>query len=296
MKDLVFIASGGRTGTTFFGDKLDSIIDDCWSEHTPDMWSGFSKRTLDRIARFGLWNIVIGRALGRTGLRALGQRRLTGKLTDAQCIEELHKLRNSYHASIDESLIIESYSRWWMLADLIPAVWPHAKLIGVIRDPRDWIISWQRHQPRRHTKSFIWWFPLGALTPKSINDETWANRWDELGQFGRLAWDWHLLYSCIDKAASENALAKVFRFEDIFSNENSNVRDLVDFAAQHGERRYPVQSLDGFIDDVRNSSKGQKRHWRSWSSEEARLLDSLCGPLMQKYGYGTEPEWLELIG
>ena len=36
-KDLVFIASGGRTGTNFFGETLQSIIDNCWSEHEPDV-------------------------------------------------------------------------------------------------------------------------------------------------------------------------------------------------------------------------------------------------------------------
>lgn len=80
-KDLVFIASGGRTGTQFFGDMLKTVIDDCWSEHEPDMLLGLNWRTYDQIRRFGFWHMVPGRLLGMTGVRSLGHKLLTGELS-----------------------------------------------------------------------------------------------------------------------------------------------------------------------------------------------------------------------
>lgn len=294
-KNLVFIASGGRTGTTFFGERLKTVIDDCWSEHTPDVWVGFTGRSFRRIRNFGLWHMGAGRLLGLTGMRPLGQKRLSGVLPTQTCLKRLFESRRRYHDSIPQSLIVESYSRWWMFADCFHELWPEAKLIGVIRDPRDWITSWQRHQPRRQTPQFLSWFPLGPLTPEDLGDEEWRGRWREIGQFGRLGWDWRTIYGQIDGAAEKNNRIRMFRFEDLFSAGGEAMGELVRFAADHGARKYAVRDLSGFADDVRNASHGPRRHWRNWPAEDVRLVDELCGPLMRKYGYGLEPEWLELV-
>lgn len=294
-KDLVFIASGGRTGTTFFGEAMKDAIDDCWSEHTPDMVLGLSSLTMSRIRRFGIWHMVIGRLLGVTGVRTIGHRLLTGAISEEECIRRLRQARLRYHAEIQERLIVESYSRYWMVATRLHRIWPGAKLIGIIRDPRDWVESWRRHQPRRHTRQFFGWFPLGPLTPGAVGDLEWADRWDDLDQFGRLAWDWRIIYGQLDRAA-ESPHARLFRFEDLFGSDEHAVRELVAFAADHGERQYRVRDLSGFTDNVRNASKGPRRDWPDWSVEDARLLDALCGPLMRKYGYGLEPEWRAKLG
>jgi len=88
-QDLVFIASGGRTGTTFLGEQLRSAINDCWSEHEPDVLSlNWSKATV-RIARFGLWHMVLGRVFGVAGLRPLGHRYLSGGISQEQCVQAI---------------------------------------------------------------------------------------------------------------------------------------------------------------------------------------------------------------
>ncbi|MEM9047953.1 MAG: hypothetical protein AAGC92_04475 [Pseudomonadota bacterium] len=116
---LVLNASGGRTGTQFFGDMLGRIVADCYSEHEPDMIAGFSRLSLARVRRFGRWHMVLGRALGRTGVRSLGQALLEGRIEPQICVERLRSGRVRLHAG--------------------------ARLAGVIRDPRSWIASWLRH-------------------------------------------------------------------------------------------------------------------------------------------------------
>ncbi len=204
--------------------------------------------------------------------------------------------RARYHASICESLVVESSGRWWMFADCIHEAWPNAKMIGVIRDPRDWIVSWRRHQPRRHTRRFFAWFPFGALSPGAVGDEEWEDRWENLGQFGRLAWDWRMQYERLDQAAQSNPHIRLYRFEDLFAEKGNAMRDLIEFAATHNHRKYQIRDLSGFTGSVMNASVGAKKNWRDLPSDDARLLDDLCGPLMRKYGYGLEPEWSALIG
>ncbi len=294
-KDLVFIASGGRTGTTFFGEQVKTVIDDCWSEHEPDILVADWRKSLKRIRRFGLWHMVAGRLAGLSGLRPLGHRYLAGRITKDDCVRALRRQRRGYHAAIEAPLIVESSGRWWMFADCIAEIWPDAKMVAVIRDPRDWIDSWRRHQPRRFTPNFLRWFPLGPLTPADIGDEAWKGRWDDLGQFGKTAWDWRTLYGRLDRAACENDRIRIFRFEDLFSGETGDMQALVDFIADHGARAYRVHDLAGFADTVKNASRGPRRRWRDWSAEDARLVDEMCGPLMRKYGYGLEPEWRALL-
>ena len=74
-----FIVSGGRTGTQFLGDLLSEAIEDSYSEHEPDIIHGFDEGSLERLRRFGLWHMVVGRALGQSGVRVLGTRYLVGK-------------------------------------------------------------------------------------------------------------------------------------------------------------------------------------------------------------------------
>ncbi len=35
--------------------------------------------------------------------------------------------------------------------------------------------------------------------------------------------------------------------------------------------------------------------WQEWDKAQARRLHEICGPLMAEFGYGTEPEWQEMI-
>jgi len=284
-KKLVFIASGGRTGTQFLGELLATVIDDAWSEHEADMFAGFSRKSLQRIQHFGLWHMVFGRALGQTGLRAAGTRYLTGKRSLAESVQELRDQRQKYHTNIDQSLIIESYWRWWMFAGQIGQIWSGAKTVGIVRDPRSWINSWLSRDSSHAGDPWAYRFPPGPITPRTMDDETWALRWQELSPVGRLAWEWQEIYSRIEKGCAEDPNARLFRFEDLFSGEDSAMQSLIEFVCDHGDVQFHSRSLDGFRDSRRNTSGAMVDDWLKWTPEEQELVEELCGPLMRKFGY-----------
>ncbi len=284
-KDLVFIASGGRTGTQFLGDLLATIIDDCWSEHEADMFAGFNAKSLQRIKDFGLWHMVFGRALGQTGLRAAGTKFLTGQGNIAGFAKDLRHQRTAYHSRIEQSLVIESYWRWWMFAEQMQAIWPGAKTVGIIRDPKSWISSWMSHDRSHAGTPWTYHFPPGQITPDRVRDTKWAARWHGLTPVGRLAWEWREIYRRIDAGARVSETTRMFRFEDLFVLETGAMQALVDFASTHPEKEYTTGNVADIMQSVRNASKNKKDAWKSWSDEDKAIVDELCGPLMDKYDY-----------
>jgi len=294
-KKLVFIVSGGRTGTAFFGERLREVIADCHSVHEPDLFVGFNRLSFSRIRQFGWWHVVFGKLLGRTGLRTIGTRYLMGRLSAQDCQERLATFRQRYHASLEASLVIESSAQWWYVVDQIPNVWPDARIIAVIRDPRAWVRSWLNKGDRYVSRDRAARVPPGRLTPRKLGDAEWSRRWHELDAFGKLAWEWRTVYGRLEQHVAHYCNGRMYRFEDIFGQDDSTLADLVTFAASHGASECAISPLAGFRDEVRNASEGSEPEWQQWSAERARLLDELCGPLMQQYGYGHEAQWKELL-
>lgn len=290
---LVFVVSGGRTGTQFFGHRMSAVIEDCFSVHEPDMFDGFNRVTLDRVKVFGIWHVFLGRILGLTGARIIGHRRLTGAWSNKKAQNMIRRSRTAYHRSISEGLIVESNAQWWPLVSDLLEVWPNAKVIAIIRDPRTWARSWINKRGRYDDKDMVDYFRPGRLTPARLGEADWTARWGAMDTFGKLAWEWRTIYSHLDESVRKSPNARIFRFEDLFAPDGAAMRDLVNFAADHGERKFQVGDLTGLADTIKNASSGAARDWPTWSIRQAQLLDELCGPLMRCYGYGEELEWQE---
>ena len=294
-KDLVFIASGGRTGTTFLGRNLGRVISDCWSEHEPDILHGARFITWKQLADFGLWHMVIGRLLGQSGVRVLGHRLIVGDIDDATVRQRIRESRRRYHDRIRERLVVESHAQWWYLAEVLPEIWPGAKLIGVIRDPRSWIRSWLNHGGRYDSRDRVKLFPPGRLTPDQLGQDRLAEDWNNWGAFEKLAWEWSILYGRLSDAVEVNSSARMWRFEDLFSDDPSAMTELVSFAAEHGARNYAIGDLRDFTKHKANASRGSARDWQDWTPAQAKVVRRLCGPTMERWGYGNEPEWKALL-
>lgn len=294
-KDLVFIASGGRTGTTFFGENLKSVIEDCWSEHEPDILYGAKLITREQLDNFGLWHMVLGRLTGQAGLRVLGHRRLIGQVDTDTFRSRILRSRRQYHENRKEPMIVESHAQWWYLAGDLPHIWPDSKLIGVIRDPRTWVRSWLNHGRRYAENDRVKLIPPGRLTPEQLGQDDYASRWSDWGAFEKLAWEWTIIYGNLQRGIFENPNGRMWRFEDLFGGDTRHVTELVEFAATHGDKTYKIGDLSSFTDHVANASKGAARDWQSWTPEQAAHVDELCGPLMAQFGYGEEPDWKALV-
>ena len=288
-KHLVFIASGGRTGTNFFGDQLGECLDNCWSEHEPDMFAGISELTATRIRRFGLKHMVVDRVMGTTGLRILGTKYILGMMSLEDAAKQLSEERARYHAMLDKDLVIESYCRWWMFADRINDIFPTAKTVGVLRDPRSWIASWQSHHPRMGYVPFSHHVPPGPLTPAKMGDERNAARWEAMGPVGRLAWHWNVINTRLADAARSNPMIRLFRFEDLFGGDESVLRDLLDFVSTFPDHSYNAHSVQPLHTPKKNASRAGGDDWTRWSDQEKALVNEICGATMERCGYEPLP-------
>lgn len=285
-KNLVFVVSGGRTGTQFFGDRLSLAISQCYSVHDPDILSIYGARNLTRMRAFGIRHMLVDRIFRRRGIRATGQQWVTGKIETYEATSRLRAARESYYAQRNESLIIESNSQWLYSVELLPKVWPQAKIVVIFRDPRTWIRSWINKGFHQRPYDPVRWFPPGRITPAVVGDRAWVSRWRSFDTFGRLAWEWHYIYSRLYRFAQDYEQVRIFRFEDLFGEPlTAEMRRLVDFTATHPDKRYPVDIPDGFGGVVQNASSGSALDWADWSSSQRELVDELCGGLMRDFGY-----------
>lgn len=293
-KDLTFIVSGGRTGTRLFGQVLSDVVENCFSVYEPDVFV-LKPRCISRIWKFGLWHVVIGRVLAKTGTRVIGQKLICGKITAQQAKAYIRSSRSRYHQSIAQSLIIESNNQWWSMIDELCEVWPQAKVIVIIRDPRNWVRSLMNKTGKYDQRDWASRLPPGRLTPEKVGDSEWIDQWPNLGTFGKLAWYWSFLNKKMLAAVERTPNARVFRFEDVLAPDGKTLRELVEFAATHGERSYALRDVEKLTRTVINRSPGRVLHWRSWEPDRAPLMDAICGPLMRQFDYGLEPEWQALL-
>jgi hypothetical protein len=209
-KDLVFIVSGGRTGTTFFGNALNELVEDCYAVHEPDLMpdprkSGMPK-ILRRLRTFGLYHMVIGRLRGDTGIRNLTRKRLSHSPDgDAKAIQSaIRAHRDFFYTIVPQALVVESYSQWFGLLPDVRAVYPSAKVVGIIRDPRDWVVSWLNYEGHHDARDMVEMAGQSRLTPSMIGDHAWADRWDGMSVFQKLCWDWKTVYGLIDDFAQRD--------------------------------------------------------------------------------------------
>jgi len=297
-KDLVFIVSGGRTGTKFFGKALNTIIENCYAVHEPDLMPDPYKsdfcEVVHRVRTFGLYHMVIGRLRGETGVRNLARKRLSHELggdmkTTRQAI---HKHRDYFHAGIQQSLVIESYFQWYGLLPEVREVYPNAKVAAIVRDPREWVQSWLNYKGHHDTRDMVLTFGQPRLTPAMIGDQKWADRWSNMSVFHKLCWDWKTIYFLVDAFAQYDELTAAFRFEDLFDPNRPDMRRaFLDFGTTHGKRRFAYRDSNALFGQRINASSGRTVGWTNWSTADARFLEEMCGDLMARYGYGTEPAW-----
>lgn len=299
-KDLVFIVSGGRTGTTYFGDLLSDKIADCFSVHEPDMLdTSLDPKLWSKIRTFGFDHMVTGRLLGRTGIRNLTRLRLSSARSDGALVDAVLRHRLDYYRARPEPLLVESYYQWYGLVPVIRRAFPEAKIAGIVRDPRDWVRSWMNFGGLRNRSDILGMFGQGRLDPKAVGDEIHAARWAQMNRFERICWDWAQINRTIRDDCTANDHCRVFRFEDLFARqgEASEMAAFLDFVRRHPRRDYELKPDALRLDSVVNASrKDRQADWTLWEPDQARALDAICGSLMRAFGYGTEPEWLERVG
>jgi len=297
-KYITIIASGGRTGTTFFGNLLSNIIEDSFSVHEPDMFAGFNAQTWSRIRTFGFYHMLVGRVIGRTGIRNLNQKYLAGTLSEEQLVLAIRQHRKKYYGSIDESHIIESYPQWYGILPALPKVFPHYKVVGLIRDPRTWVQSMVNQEGFYGGNKPLLKSLHKILDPFMIGDQIYMARWPNMSEFEKSCWLWTAITRTLQHAEMQDENIRIFRYEDLFlaPERDRNMEDMLRFMTMYENRVFKYKFDPSILKVVKNSSRSAKMPlWQDWPQAICLQMNEICGSLMQDCGYGMEREWRDKI-
>ena len=168
-------------------------------------------------------------------------------------------------------------------------------IIHILRDPRDWVVSYlnfiaHRWQSRiAHTAIPFWRLPgyaAGRCTKPA---------WKKLSVFEKFCWHWTLINDFIAATYSNDSGNYLAIKLESLSDTASRIDTLNKMLAFAG-LAYVAGSESVFDKRYNTSRAGAMAPWQQWSGEQAVMLDSICGPLMKRYGYGGEKEWTAKTG
>jgi hypothetical protein len=297
-KYVVLIASAGRTATAFFAEMLPSAIPGAFGVHEPDLLELRGVSSIadisHKIRTFGWHHMVAGRLAGTSGLRNIGQKLLSGEWAQEEAAERLYRSRAGYYSSLPCEYIIEAYSHWYSVLPLLPAVFAHYKVAGIVRDPRSWMRSMIKVGTHYGARDWATRLRFGRLVPAMVGDTEYADRWREMSPFQRLCWTWKMVNSLLCDGAAKDPRIRVFRYEDLFSgaSRRSHLERMLEFVTAFDDRRFDY-TLDPDMLTRRVNVRGEAKlpPWQSWEPWRARQMHDICGSLMAELGYGDEPQW-----
>ncbi len=214
--------------------------------------------------------------------RLLSGARLEGYATNADLKRALLSLRDFSKVHAD-TIYIESNPMLFGFSPAILTQLPDAKIAHIIRDPREYIRSAIEHGNQRGTKGFLnRHLPFWIANPLQAVDLSSANGTTKL-----LAQYWNLINQQLIDDNRNNKNYKLFRFEELFSDQKS-FDSLIKFSGID-----PKQAAKPAANS-KKTNKGTsdtKDYWQNWSDEEIAITDQYCGKLMKTFGYGTEKKW-----
>lgn len=287
-KHFVFIISGGRTGTKYFGDVLSSLIPDAFSVHEPDVLTDFKLKSVQQIKLFGLYQLVFGKLIGKTGIRNLSQNYLSGKIDIDELNTAVSKHRRRYYESIAEDLIIESYSGWYGVIPAIRQLFKYYKIVVIVRDPRDWVTSNMNWGTMYGKRDWVDRLGLGRLEPRLVNDSDFISQWPRFNRFQKLCWSWKTIYEIILQNIRHDPNAYIMKFEDVFHSryKYEHLQRLLDHITAFSDRHFFYQILEGILDQRKNINiSSEFSTWIHWRDEMKDHLDRICWDLAAQFGY-----------
>lgn len=260
MSKNAFILSSGRTGTKFLAEFFNTNTPDVVARHEPP--PSYHLRMLSNARAAGVaprWLMVAALRLSRPTLT-----RLRG------------------------TLYIESNPFLYGFVDALPEVTPDPIIIHIVRDPRTYVASAINHGGSTGLKAAAtalvpFWFPPVRSVPGVGKNP---------GPVELFAGEWALVNRLLAERGGSLPGYHVLRFEDIFDQTNSGLRQLCEILGVD----YPGEA--GPVSAQEKINAGQLKlmgGWPTWDQAQRDAVERICGNLMRQYGYGDEPEWLEKI-
>ncbi len=187
-------------------------------------------------------------------------------------------------------LYVETNSMSWLAAGILADELGDTSVIQVIRDPRSFVpsmLNWKRTRWKSwvgHT--FIpYWQPTGRADP-TVGGRRWRS-WDE---YERMAWVWAFKNRTMQETYGDRPGFKTFRFEDLVQGGSPSLAPFLEALGLPYE--------DDMINDFarpENASIPRMAAWTDWPAARCATVQETCGDLMERFGYGGEPEWLARV-
>lgn len=287
-KCFAFIVSAGRTGTKFFGNQLRHMIGGAFSVHEPDVLMDFKLKSVSQLRLFGWYNLIFGKLTGKSGIRNLSQNYLAGKLSLPELKTAILEHREKFYRNISQDLIIESYSGWYGALPAIRSLYKNYKIIVIVRDPRDWVVSNMNWGTMYGKRDWVSRLKLDRLNPAMINDAHYRNQWRHFTRFQKLCWAWSAIYGILLKETAGDPNCVIFKFEDLFLSKQKyeHLENLLAFLSRYPGRQFNYHLKENILDKVANPNVSNSfRRWEEWDNDMKNDLIRLCITVAHKFGY-----------
>lgn len=289
-KYYVFLISGGRTGTKFFGNLLQKIIEDTFSVHEPDVLE-LKKGLQDilyKIKIFGFYHMIIGRIFNKTGIRNLSQNFLAGKITLKALNDKIIGHRKKYYDKIHNDLIIESYYGWYGCIPAIQNLYKNYKIVVITRDPCDWVTSNMNWEAFFGKRDWVDKFNLGRLNPKMVSDQKYNRLWGNFTRLQKVAWTYKYQYETMIENVKNDENALVMKFEDLFYSKDrlENLRCLLDFITKFQDKSFQYVNPANILNKQINKNISYEfPNYTKWDPQTKKQFKEICLPVMEKLNY-----------
>lgn len=171
------------------------------------------------------------------------------------------------------------------------AFFPNSRVINMVRDPRDVLLSQKNHWRRRY---------LGAKhRPISVTIGAWINYHPRT--ISKL---WNACVSSADSFSADNRVLTI-RFEDLLGEPAGTVRKVCNFIRiPYSDDLLKIPQIGSSTESDRPEQKGiNPRRWQSWrksglNSAEIYICQKISSSLMNRHGYKPiqiDPKPMELI-
>jgi hypothetical protein len=250
----------------------------------------FKLKSIQQLKLFGLYNLIIGKLFNKTGIRNLSQNFLAGKINLDDLTTAIVDHREKFYQSIDKELIIESYSGWYGAIPGIQKLYKNYKIVVIIRDPRDWVISNMNWGTMYGKRDWISKLRLGRLNPMLIRDSQYENMWHSFSRFQKLCWAWKSINEIILKTVEKDPHAITFKFEDLFRSEKKyeNLKKLLSFISTFPKKDFNYRVPENLFDNKVNINISYKfSRQEYWDTKMNDDLSAICGKTAAQFGYAV---------
>jgi len=201
--------------------------------------------------------------------------------------------KQHWHPAGNKRVYLDSNNHLYAICRELRQWYPGLRVVHVVRDPRTYVPShlrWAHQRPKSYLANFI--LPFWQPNPFLVGSTSFAE-WRQMDQFSRFCWIWSFKNRWIEDSMRDDREDYLcLRFEDLlhYPENLPTLRRLSEFVGlpepdEDQARNFPASNRS------RAGTEDRRAEWSDWPAERCRRLARYCQPLMEQYGYGTEPEW-----